>query len=732
MSTLELWAGPECTVNRVRDSYQDQLVASGFDHRVDDLDRLAAIGARRLRFPLLWERTAPERGRFDWAWSDVRIDRLRELDVPPIAGLLHHGSGPRHTNLLDPDFPELLSAYARAVAERYPHIEAYTPVNEPVTTARFSGLYGLWFPHRRDDKGFVRALLNQIRATVLAMRAVREVNPRAQLVQTEDLGYVDSSPRLRYQAEFENLRRWLSFDLLTGRVDAQHPLRNYLRNYGASEQELQALVDQPCPPDIVGINSYVTSERFLDERVGLYPPEMHGGNGRDSYVDVELARVHGRSIGGFSARLREASERYRLPVAATEVHLGCSRDEQLRWLHQAWRAAQELRAEGHDVRAVTAWAAFGTFDWDSLLTRSAGHYEPGLWDVSSGEPRPTALAALAAQLARGDIPDNPVLDGPGWWQRELRLAYPPHGELESLPIAGRPVLITGATGTLGRAFARFCELRGLPYRLLRRADMDIAEAASVAAALDRWQPWAVINTAGFVRVDDAERDPRQWRDNLVGPGTLAQECAQRGIRLMSFSSDLVFDGAKGVPYVESDPPAPLNAYGRAKLEAERLVLDHAPDALLIRTSAFFGPWDPHNFVAQVLAALRRGEHWRAAEDQWVSPTYVPDLAQAALDLLVDGEAGLWHLSNRGEVSWHQFAAMAADAASLDAELVQGLPTSALGQLARRPRYSVLASERAVLMPRLEDALSRYVVDCERCAGDWPLRSMAAGQERAAA
>ena len=724
MTALELWAAPECTVNRVGDEYLDQLVASGFDRRLDDLDRLAGIGARRLRFPVIWERVAPERGRYDWQWTDERIARLRELGVQPIAGLVHHGSGPRHTNLLDPSFPELLAEYARAVAERYPDIDAYTPVNEPLTTARFSALYGLWYPHARDDKSFVRALLNQVRATVLATRAVRAVNPRAMLVQTDDVGFTDSTPRLRYQAEFENLRRWLSFDLLTGRVDKQHPLRGYLRNHGASEQELQQFVDDPCPPDIVGVNSYVTSERFLDERIELYPPHMRGGNGRDRYVDIELARVHGRSIGGFAARLREASERYGLPVAITEVHLGCSRDEQLRWLHQAWRAAHDLRAQGRDVRAVTVWAAFGTYDWDSLVTTAAGHYEPGLWDVSSGEPRPTALAGLARQLAQGETPHNPVLDGPGWWQRELRLAYPMHGELEALPVTGRPLLITGASGTLGRAFARFCELRGLAHRVLSRAELDIADERSIAAALDRWQPWAVVNTAGFVRVDDAERDPRQWRENLVGPGLLAQECAQRGIRVVTFSTDLVFDGRKGAPYVESDPPAPLNAYGRAKLEAERLVLDHAPDALVIRTAAFFGPWDPHNFVAQSLERLRRGERVHAAQDQCVSPTYVPDLAQATLDLLVDGERGLWHLSNQGEVSWYRFAQMAAEAARLDTSLVQAMATSALSLVAARPPYSVLASERAVLMPSLEHAMARYLVDCDRFAGDWPLRKAA--------
>jgi dTDP-4-dehydrorhamnose reductase len=257
--------------------------------------------------------------------------------------------------------------------------------------------------------------------------------------------------------------------------------------------------------------------------------------------------------------------------------------------------------------------------------------------------------------------------------------------------------------------------------------MDIAEPASVADALDAWQPWAVINTAGFVRVDDAEREPRQWRENVAGPVVLARECARRGVRLMSFSSDLVFDGAKSTPYLESDAAAPLNAYGRAKLEAERRVSDHAPEALLIRTAAFFGPWDRHNFVALALENLRRGERWRAAQDQWVSPTYVPDLAQAALNLLIDGEQGVWHLSNRGAVTWAEFARMAAEAAKLDTRLIDSLPTAELGQVARRPRYSALGSERARVMPSLEDALCRYLGDCDRCAGDWPTQSRQARQ-----
>jgi dTDP-4-dehydrorhamnose reductase len=712
---LELWAGPECTVNRVGDRYLDQMRYSGFEHRLDDLDRLAGLGIRRLRFPMIWERIAPDGpATADWRWSDERLARLRELGVQPIAGLVHHGSGPLHTSLVDARFPELLAEYAGAVARRYPDLPAYTPVNEPCTTARFSGLYGIWYPHGRSDREFVRCLLTEIRATVLAMRAIRAVNPRAELVQTDDLGYTTvATPKLQYQADFDNTRRWLGFDLLCGRVDRQHPMWDYLTAHGASERELLELVDAPCPPDIVGVNSYITSERFLDDRLDLYPHTLRGGNGRHRYVDVETARVHGAHIGGFTARLRETCERYGLPVAITEVHLGCTREEQLRWLAQAWAGAQKLKDEGLDIRAATVWAAFGTFDWDSLVTREQGHYEPGLWDVrGGGEPRPTALARLARELANGEKPTHPVIEGPGWWQRELRLTYPHHGELESLAVIGQPLLITGATGTLGRAYARLCDLRGLPYKLLTRQDMDIADPASVAAALERWQPWAVVNTAGYVRVDDAENDPRNWRENVEGPVVLARACAERGIRLVNFSSDLVFDGNTDRPYVETDPTRPLCAYGRTKAEAEHRILAVAPQSLIVRTAAFFGPWDAHNFVTQALAAMRRGEPWQAAHDQWVSPTYVPDLVRTSLDLLVDGEHGLWHLANRGAVSWMQLAQMAAEAAGVDRRLVQGRSGAELGQVACRPRYSALDSARGVVMPTLEEGLVRYLSEVE--------------------
>jgi dTDP-4-dehydrorhamnose reductase len=716
----ELWGGVECTVNRVGDTFFDQLERSGHASRPDDLDLFAALGIRAMRYPVLWERTAPALvSAADWSWPKERLERFRSLKINPIIGFLHHGSGPRSTSLLDDEFPARLADYARAFAERFDWVESYTPVNEPLTTARFSCLYGHWYPHARDGLSFARAMLNECRAVVLAMRAVREINPAARLVQTEDLGKTYSTPALAYQAEFENERRWLTFDLLCGRVNRGHAMWSYLRWVGVTESDIEWFADNPCPPDIVGINHYVTSERYLDERIARYPAGSQGGNGRDRYADVEAVRVCADGISGPRALLEEAWERYRLPIAVTEAHLGCTREEQLRWLKEVWYAASNLRKNGADVRAVTVWAMLGAYDWNSLLTRADGHYEPGVFDLRAPRPRPTALARMLRDLAERGDHDHPVLDVEGWWRRPERLIYTPEYRSVSKAASGakapglirrpsRTLLITGATGTLGNAFARLCDMRGIPYRLTTRSDMEIADGRSIAEAFDRFKPWAVINTAGYVRVDDAEREPQKcFRENTLGPAALAAACAERNIALVTFSSDLVFDGTNNRPYVESDPVAPLGVYGRSKAEAEARVLETQASALIIRTSAFFGPWDEHNFVSIALDALRQGQRFVAADDATVSPTYVLDLVHASLDLLIDGERGIWHLANSGAVSWADFARAAARVARVNAGGVVARSTKEMGLIARRPIYSVLGSERGLLLPPLEDALSRY-------------------------
>ena len=719
-AALEMWGGVECTVNRVRDAYFSQLDRSGHAERDCDLDRFAALGVRSLRYPVLWESTAPDGpASADWSWADRRLPALRRLGIAPIVGLVHHGSGPRHTSLLCPRFADGLAEFAAAVAERFPWVEQWTPVNEPLTTARFSALYGLWYPHARDDRSFTVALLNQCRATVLSMQAIRRVNPAARLVQTDDLSRTYGTEQLSGVVEFYNERRWLAWDILCGRVDRGHPLWDYLLESGADEGDLLWFTDHPCPPDLIGANYYVTSERWLDHRLERYPGRAVGGVPGEEFVDVESVRVLATPAPAIASLLEEAWLRYRIPLAVTEAHIDAGREDQLRWLLEIWRAAQSAREAGADVRAVTAWALLGSFDWNCLLGECRGYYEPGPFDIRSPLPRPTALAALIAELSAGREASHPVLQGKGWWRRADRFDGKPIVPRTAVtPLAGfrphapggevAPILVSGARGTLGQAFATICGQRNIACRLLDRAALDIADPGSVAAAIARWRPWAIVNASGYVRIDDAESNAEQcFRENAVGPAVLADACAGAGIRLVTFSSDQVFDGRSRHAWVESDATAPLNVYGASKVAAERDVLARCAQALVVRTSAFFGPWDRHNFIFHALAALAGGAALRAASDERVSPTYVPDLVKVCLDLLIDGETGLWHLANDGDVSWAELARHAADLAGVTTATLEPCSSADLGHVATRPRHGVLASERGTLMPSLDDALQRF-------------------------
>ncbi|MFN3815974.1 family 1 glycosylhydrolase [Brevundimonas sp.] len=422
MNALELWGGHECTVNRVGDVWRDQTVLSGHQDRLDDLDLFADLGLKAIRFPVLWERTETAPGRFDWGWADQRLQRLKDLGLRPVLGLLHHGAGPSWTNLLDPAFAEGLARFAAAVATRYPWVDDWTPVNEPLTTARFSALYGHWHPHARDEGAFWLALINQVDATRLAMEAIRAVNPAARLIQTEDFGHTWSTPPCEGQARHENERRLATWDLLIGRVVPGHPLWPDLERSGLADRA-KAIADAPCPPDVLGLNHYVTSDRLLDHRLHRYPAGTRGGNGRIAYADVEAVRVVDDYPCGWARSLETLWKRYELPIAITECHLGCDTDSQRRWLSMCWEAASRARSRGVDVRAVTVWALLGSHDWDSLVTEPKNHYEAGAFDVSSGAPRPTALADLVRTLADGD--PAPRHRSSGWWEEPRRILYPP-------------------------------------------------------------------------------------------------------------------------------------------------------------------------------------------------------------------------------------------------------------------------------------------------------------------
>jgi dTDP-4-dehydrorhamnose reductase len=714
---IEVWGGIECTYNRVTDSYFDQLQYSGHYERDEDIDLFGNLGITRMRYPILWEKLQPEKDiEISWDCVESKLLRLKELGIRPIAGLVHHGSGPRYSNILEDSFAADLAAYAGKVAGKFPWIEFYTPINEPMTTARFCGLYGIWHPHKKDDKSFVKILINECKATVMAMEAIRKVNPEAKLIQTEDLGKTYSTPMLKYQADFENQRRWLSFDLICGKVTPVHPMWQYLINSGADKEDLFYFIKYACPPHIIGFNHYLTSERYLDENLENYPAHTHGSNFQHQYADVEVVRTDYPGILGVKGLLREAWDYFKLPLALTEVHLHCTREEQLRWFHSIWTSVNELKDEGVAIEAITAWAMLGSYGWNKLLTRENGLYESGLFDVRSGVPRPTILTSIIKSFAKGEPFMHPVLENDGWWVSEKRIEYPTLSrpfKLDHVKTATSPLLITGKTGTLGNAFHRACIIRGISHQLLDRQQLNIENIHQIEEVIKAKKPWAIVNTAGFVRVDDAEEDAEScFRANSTGPANLASICQKYDVKLLTFSSDLVFNGKKRQPYLEVDAVAPLNIYGMSKAKAELSVLQIDPSALMIRTSAFFGPWDQHNFVAHVLNSLQNSLPIDAVDDVFISPTYVPDLVNTALDLLLDNESGVWNLANDAEISWAEFAREIARRGAYNPKLVRRVSLHDMAYKAKRPNYSVLKSERGGLLSPLDNALERFFADQE--------------------
>lgn len=262
---------------------------------------------------------------------------------------------------------------------------------------------------------------------VRAMAQIRAVQPEARLIQTDDLDYVHSTPGLQYQADFKNARRWLTWDLLCGRVMPDHDLWAYLRGAGATDHELWYHVEKPCPPSVVGINHYVTSERYLYESLNAHKTRTHTTIGGHRYVDTEVVRAAPEQRMGVGNLLLQTWERYGLPLVVTEAHLGDRVDEQKRWLGEVWQQAGMARLAGADVRAVTVWALLGLYDWHCLLTRRDDLHEPGAFDVRSGRTEPTGLADMIRLFAAGHPVASLIPPGRGWWQANEASLQPSSG-----------------------------------------------------------------------------------------------------------------------------------------------------------------------------------------------------------------------------------------------------------------------------------------------------------------
>jgi dTDP-4-dehydrorhamnose reductase len=256
------------------------------------------------------------------------------------------------------------------------------------------------------------------------------------------------------------------------------------------------------------------------------------------------------------------------------------------------------------------------------------------------------------------------------------------------------VAVTGANGQLGTDLCR--ALHNFDVVPLTHADVEIADMASVKKVLFKHKPAVIINTAGYVRVDDCEDEKdKAFSVNALGARNVAVVAQELGARLMHLSTDYVFGGDKNhqnIPYTEFDVPAPLNTYGKSMLAGENFVRHLCSRHFIVRTSGLYGiagsSGKHGNFVETILKLARERDELRVVDDQVLSPTYTRDLAQNMVQLIPTEYYGIFHITNRGTCSWYEFTVEILKQAGLKTPVIP-ITSDQYPRKARRPHFSVL-------------------------------------------
>jgi len=314
------------------------------------------------------------------------------------------------------------------------------------------------------------------------------LNDKIDLIQAESVAdLIDASSAEAAKSAMRSLSGEFSREI-GGLVEALTRLRMLIEaSLDFPEEEIDFFQENACAPDILGLNYYVTSERWLDESLEKYPHHTHGGNGRERYADTEVVRAKRSAYSGFKKLAVEIWERYGIPMAVTECHLHCTREEQLRWFKEIWDSAVELSNRGIKIKAVTAWAMLGSFDWDTLLTKTGTQYESGVFDIKtfSGQLKPTALTELIRCLSMGTGSIHPVVTESGWWHPDQ-------------PVKGhdRPVVIVNAEEDNADVYDSSKLLNVLVAACRHRRIFHVTVSHFDQQHVDKIDPWAVINLRG--------------------------------------------------------------------------------------------------------------------------------------------------------------------------------------------------------------------------------------------
>ena len=270
---------------------------------------------------------------------------------------------------------------------------------------------------------------------------------------------------------------------------------------------------------------------------------------------------------------------------------------------------------------------------------------------------------------------------------------------------------------LAHAFRTLLTQRLVQHAALARADLDVTSPADVVLAFDRVKPTLVLNCSAYTKVDLAEKEPQLANDiNGKGVGALAHACQSRGVPLVHFSTDYVFDGSVNRPLRPSDPVGPKGVYGASKLLGERMLQEFAPPRwLILRTAWLYGPGGP-NFVQTMLNAARAGKPLKVIRDQVGCPTFTFDLAEATLALLATDASGIYHLSNAGETNWFDFTRAIMTEFGVTPASLTSITSDDWKRIkpdsAARPAYSVFdvspyEAKTGLAMPDWRDGLRRF-------------------------
>ncbi len=265
------------------------------------------------------------------------------------------------------------------------------------------------------------------------------------------------------------------------------------------------------------------------------------------------------------------------------------------------------------------------------------------------------------------------------------------------------VLVTGASGQLGREVVEICTAAGDEVVATDSDTLDVSDRDRVLQMLAAIEPEAVVHAGAWTNVDGCETDPdRAYAVNALGTRHVAEGARLVGAMVCYVSTDYVFDGAGGRPYHEWDAVNPLSVYGRSKLGGE---LALGPDDIVVRTSWVCGRHGS-NFVKTILSRAAEGRRLTVVDDQHGCPTFADDLAGMLRRLVVARQPGLYHVTNQGPTTWYRFARDAVDAAGFDVSLVTPITTAEMQppRPAPRPMNSVLdnAALRLSGIPLLPD------------------------------